>query len=163
MLTYWYLLCQSKPEYDENIADDVGEIETLKDKDLEMTAGMALIFSAASGLAVGNLYWAQPLLAAITADFGVPPSQGGFLVTATQLGYALGILLIVPLGDILERRKLLITVMLLTVAGLLCSAVASSFAVLAVSLGRWGLSPYLGRLFCRLWETWRQKMSGGVW
>lgn len=150
MLTYWYLLCQSKPEYDENIADDVGEVETLKDKDLEMTAGMALIFSAASGLAVGNLYWAQPLLAAITADFGVPPSQGGFLVTATQLGYALGILLIVPLGDILERRKLLITVMLLTVAGLLCSAVASSFAVLAVSLGALGIVTVSGQIILPL-------------
>ena len=163
MLTYWYLLCQSKPEYDENIADDVEEVETLKDKDLEMTAGMALIFSAASGLAVGNLYWAQPLLAAITADFGVPPSQGGFLVTATQLGYALGILLIVPWGDILERRKLLITVMLLTVAGLLCSAVASSFAVLAVSLGALGIVTVSGQIILPLVGDLAAENERGVW
>ncbi len=60
------------------------------------------MFSVAAGLAVGNLYWAQPLLSAIAGDFGTSTSQGGYLVTATQLGYALGILLIVPLGDVLE-------------------------------------------------------------
>ena len=72
-----------------------------------ISAGLAVLFAVAAGLAVGNLYWAQPLLSVIAEDFGVPAAQGGFLVTATQIGYALGILLIVPLGDVMERRKLL--------------------------------------------------------
>ena len=45
------------------------------------------MFSVAAGLAVGNLYWAQPLLTAIAEDFGTSSAQGGYLVTATQLGY----------------------------------------------------------------------------
>ena len=48
-----------------------------------MTPALTAVFAVAAGLAVGNLYWAQPLLAQITGEFGVPTSQGGILVTAT--------------------------------------------------------------------------------
>ena len=68
-----------------------------------MTKKLAALFAVTSGLAVGNLYWAQPLLAAITESFGVETAQGGLLITATQIGYAIGILLLLPLGDILRR------------------------------------------------------------
>lgn len=95
---------------------------------------LAMVFSVAAGLAVGNLYWAQPLLAAIAADFDVPASQGSFLITATQIGYASGILLLVPLGDIVERKRLLTAVMGLTVLALFLSALAPSFAVLSFAL-----------------------------
>lgn len=95
---------------------------------------LAMVFSVAAGLAVGNLYWAQPLLAAIAADFEVPASQGSFLITATQIGYASGILLLVPLGDIVERKRLLTAVMGLTVLALFLSALAPSFAVLSFAL-----------------------------
>lgn len=79
-----------------------------------------------------------PLLAQIAGGFGVPVSQGGLLVTATQAGYALGILLIVPLGDIIHRRRLIGVVMALSVAALLACAVAPSFAFLGFALASLG-------------------------
>lgn len=120
------------------------------DRNMKISAGMAIVFSVAAGLAVGNLYWAQPLLSAIAEDFGTSPSQGGYLVTATQLGYALGILLIVPLGDILERRKLLSAVMVLTVGALMMCSLAPSFAVLFIALGALGLVTVSGQIILPL-------------
>lgn len=118
----------------------------MEEKQNKISTGLAVLFSVAAGLAVGNLYWAQPLLSVITADFNLPASQGGFLVTATQIGYALGIFLIVPLGDMLERRKLLVTVMGLTVLALLMCAFADSFWQLSVSLGILGVVTVSGQI-----------------
>lgn len=120
--------------------------ETMETKQNKIPTGLAVLFSIAAGLAVGNLYWAQPLLSVITADFELPSSQGGFLITTTQMGYALGILLIVPLGDILERRKLLVTVMGLTVLALLMCAYAVSFFRLSVALGLLGIVTVSGQI-----------------
>lgn len=117
---------------------------------VRISTGMAIMFSVAAGLAVGNLYWAQPLLSAIAGDFGTSTSQGGYLVTATQLGYALGILLIVPLGDVLERRKLLSVVMVLTIVALLACAFAPSFGALCIALGALGLVTVSGQIILPL-------------
>ncbi len=134
---------------------------------MKITSGMAIMFSVAAGLAVGNLYWAQPLLSAIATNFGTSPAQGGYLVTATQLGYALGILLIVPLGDVLERRTLLTIVMALTVAALLACAVAPSFALLFIALGALGVVTVSGQIILPLVgdladESMRGRMVGIV-
>jgi len=79
-----------------------------------MTPARTALFALAAGLAVGNLYLAQPLIRVIAHAFGAPSSGAGMLVTATQVGYALGIFLVVPLGDVLDRRKL--------IPGILCGA-----------------------------------------
>jgi predicted MFS family arabinose efflux permease len=76
-----------------------------------MTLGMTLLFAVAGAVAVGNLYWAQPLLANIAGAFGVSLAATGTLITVTQLGYALGVLLLVPLGDSLNRRRFIPLVM----------------------------------------------------
>ncbi|MBO6002713.1 MAG: MFS transporter [Mailhella sp.] len=117
---------------------------------VKISSGMATVFSIAAGLAVGNLYWAQPLLAAIAGDLGASLSQGGYLVTATQLGYALGILLIVPLGDILDRRRLLSIIMVLTTCALFACAFAPSFAILLIALGAMGLVTVSGQIILPL-------------
>lgn len=122
----------------------------MEKQNTRITFGLALLFSVVSGLAVGNLYWAQPLLTVIAEDFGVIPSQGGFLVTATQIGYALGILFIVPLGDILERRRLLAVVMTLTVLMLIGSAIAPSFQILSLALGALGVVTVSGQIILPL-------------
>jgi hypothetical protein len=57
-----------------------------------------MLFAVAGGAAVGNLYWAQPLLDFIARDLRASPASARWLVTATQIGYAIGIILIVPLG-----------------------------------------------------------------
>ena len=111
---------------------------------------LAVLLSVAAGLAIGNLYWAQPLLSVIASEFGASASQGGFLVTATQIGYALGILLLVPLGDILERRGLLAGVMLATVLALLSCAAALSLSLLALALTCLGFVTVSGQIIMPL-------------
>jgi len=64
------------------------------------------ILTLATGIAVANLYYSQPLLDQFRSYFGVGPGPAGLIVTATQVGYCLGLLLLLPLGDILERRNL---------------------------------------------------------
>lgn len=115
-----------------------------------ISAGLAVVFAIASGLAVGNLYWAQPLLAQISDTFGIPTSQGGFLITATQIGYAAGILFIVPLGDIVHRRKLIGAVMGLSVLSLIACACSQSFIFFGVALACLGLTTLSGQIILPL-------------
>ena len=68
-----------------------------------MTRGLTLLFAIAGGAAVGNLYWSQPLLGVIAESLGISTGSAGLLVTVTQVGYALGVFLIVPLGDVVNR------------------------------------------------------------
>jgi len=83
------------------------------------------------GLVVANIYYNQPLLAAIGRTFHLSDSSASLVATATQVGYTLGMLFVVPLGDMLERKRLML-LMLLGAAGCLALAAwAPSFAVLA--------------------------------
>lgn len=74
-----------------------------------------LLFAIACGLAVANIYYAQPLLDAIADEFRIPHSSAGIVITITQACYALWLLLLVPLGDLLNRRSLIAGQMLLSV------------------------------------------------
>lgn len=115
-----------------------------------VTTSLAAAFAVAAGAAVGNLYWAQPLLAQIAADLGIATSDAGALITATQIGYAVGILLIVPLGDTLDRRKLIAAVMGASAAALLASAFAPTLALLAFALGAVGFTTVSGQIILPL-------------
>ncbi|WP_310396267.1 MFS transporter [Hymenobacter sp.] len=96
--------------------------------------------AATCGLVVANIYYNQPLLAAIGRTFHLSDSGASLVATATQVGYTLGMLFVVPLGDMLERKRLVL-LMLLGAAGCLALAAwAPSFAVLA------GASVLLGLL-----------------
>jgi predicted MFS family arabinose efflux permease len=77
----------------------------------EMDAGkmskmLVLLMATGSGLTVASLYYAQPLLEAIRLSLGMSLISAGLIITASQLGYALGLAFLVPLGDLLERRVL---------------------------------------------------------
>lgn len=111
-----------------------------------ISTGLAILFSIAAGLAVGNLYWAQPLLSVITENFNLPASQGSFLVTATQIGYAAGIFAIVPLGDIIQRRILLIFVMAITIFALIACAISPNFLFLSGALVVLGIFTVSGQI-----------------
>lgn len=111
-----------------------------------MTKKLAVLFAVISGLAVGNLYWAQPLLAVITDSFGVETARGGLLVTATQIGYAAGILLLLPLGDVFRRRKLIFILGLCSAAALAGCALAPSFSSLGVFLAVLGFVTISGQI-----------------
>ena len=95
-----------------------------------LSPALVWLMALTCGLVVANIYYNQPLLAAIGRTFGVPDSQASLVATATQIGYTLGILLAVPLGDMLERKRL-ISWMLLGAAGCLGgAALAPTFTLL---------------------------------
>jgi predicted MFS family arabinose efflux permease len=117
---------------------------------LVMTRGLTVLFAVAGGVAVGNLYWAQPLLDFIAHDLHASTASAGWLVTATQLGYAAGILLIVPLGDVLSRRWLIPAMMVCSAVALAGCALAPSFGVLLLVITVLGLTTVAGQLLTPL-------------
>ena len=94
-----------------------------------------LVLAVACGMAVANIYYAQPLLAPIASAFGVSQGSTALVVTLTQLGYALGMVLLLPLGDLLENRTLASRTLLITAAALLAAGLSPDFGVfLAMSV-----------------------------
>lgn len=99
-----------------------------------MSRGAVLLFACASGLSVANVYYAQPLLDALAAEFSIPPARIGGVVTATQAGCALALVLLVPLGDLLDRRRLMLVQALMLTAVLACVGLAWSPAALLAAM-----------------------------
>jgi predicted MFS family arabinose efflux permease len=91
-----------------------------------MSAGMTFMMAAACGLIVANLYYAQPLAGPIAAAIGLPASAAGLIVTLPQIGYGLGLLLIVPLGDLVENRRLILLMVAASAIALLGAAVSTT-------------------------------------
>ncbi|ASW06962.1 MFS transporter [Rhizobium sp. 11515TR] len=87
---------------------------------------LTFMFAAACGLVAANLYYGQPLAGPISQSLGFSPAATGLIVTLTQIGYGLGLLLIVPLGDLLENRKLVLTLVALAAVALVGAAFAWS-------------------------------------
>ncbi|MGH9098432.1 MAG: MFS transporter, partial [Acidimicrobiales bacterium] len=104
-----------------------------------MTSGMVLLFAAACGIAVANLYYAQPLLPAIAGSFHVAPGTTTLIVTGAQVGYGLGLALLVPLGDMLVRRRLVPGILVVSAAALFVAALAPNIIVLIAAAGVAGL------------------------
>ena len=104
-----------------------------------MSRLVALLFAVCSGLAVANIYYAQPLLDSIAQEFSLSPSSIGIVITVTQICYALGLFLLVPLGDLLNRRKLIIIQMLLSVLALVLVGTAQSSSLLFAGMAVVGL------------------------
>jgi len=97
-----------------------------------VSTSLAWLFAIASGLSVANVYYAQPLLDALARDFGISHAAVGGGITATQMGCALALLLLVPLGDRVDRRRLMAMQMLaLTIALIAVGMAQSTLALLA--------------------------------
>lgn len=91
-----------------------------------LTQTLVLLMATATGIAVAGNYYAQPLLHTIAAEFGLTQASAGSIVTTAQLSYGLGLILLVPLADILERRRLIFIMLLLASIGLIISGFAPS-------------------------------------
>jgi predicted MFS family arabinose efflux permease len=111
---------------------------------------LVFLFAVAGGAAVGNLYWSQPLLDLIATGLKAGTDSAGWLVTATQIGYAIGVLLFVPLGDVLDRRILVPVALLCATAPLLASVLAPTFTVLLITLFLVGLVTVSGQILVPL-------------
>lgn len=86
----------------------VGATAGTAQAELGIRAWLVLLLAVTSGLSVASIYYAQPLLEAIRADVGMSLVAAGLVVTVSQIGYAAGLLFLVPLGDLLERRGLVL-------------------------------------------------------
>ena len=115
-----------------------------------MKRSLTFLFALAAGAAVGNLYWAQPLLDLIARDLHTTTPTAGWLVTATQIGYATGILLVVPLGDVLDRRRLIPVMLLAAAVALVLCALAPSFGLLLAAMAAVGLTTVSGQILTPL-------------
>lgn len=98
-------------------------------QDAVLSRGLTRLLTVAVAVIVANIYYAQPLLASMAHAFGVSPSTAGMVVTASQVGYAAGLIFLVPLGDITRPRPLLVTVIMINAVVLAASAVTPSLAV----------------------------------
>lgn len=99
---------------------------------------MTLLLATACGLIVANLYYAQPLIGPIGHALGLSPQAAGLIVTLIQAGYGAGLLLIVPLGDIIENRRLICSLLAasaLALAGAALAGHAGVFLLAAVCIG----------------------------
>src|SRR5438067_1664938 len=95
-----------------------------------LTPALVATFAVGCGLAVGNLYYAQPLTRVIGHEFHVGDAQSGTIVTLTQLGYACGLILLAPLGDMLENRRVITVIFSGAVAAALAMVFVTSFPAL---------------------------------
>lgn len=99
-----------------------------------LPATLVLLLATASAFSVANVYYAQPLLDAITHDFNISLAMVGMVITATQIGCACALLLVVPLGDLLNRHRLLAIQQILLIAALLLVGISSNSLVLLVAM-----------------------------
>jgi predicted MFS family arabinose efflux permease len=118
-----------------SVSNDAGAATVMP----SLPRGVALLFSVACGLAVANVYFAQPLLDTMADTFGISHANVGIVITVTQIGYGAGLLLVVPLGDLLDRRRLILGQSLLSVLALLAVAFAPTSVTLLAGMAMVGL------------------------
>lgn len=104
-----------------------------------LSRSVTLLFAVTCGLAVANIYFAQPLLDAISKEYGISHAHIGMIITVTQICYALGLLLLVPLGDLMDRRRLVAGMMLISVLGLFTVGIAPNSIVLLAGMAVVGM------------------------
>lgn len=103
---------------------------SLIDPETVMPRSLVWLFALASGLSVANVYYAQPLLDALARDFAISDAAIGGVIAATQIGCAMALLLLVPLGDRVNRRRLIATQVFLLIAALTAVSLASTTVML---------------------------------
>ncbi len=86
---------------------------------LDMPRWLVVALAVSVGVIAANLYYAQPLVALISRSLGLAPEVAGLVVTLTQVGYGLGVLCLVPLGDIIESRRLILALIAIAISGIL--------------------------------------------
>lgn len=106
---------------------------------------LTLLLAAVAGLGVAALYYTQPMLAIIGADLHASPALVGAVPMLTQLGYALGIFLLAPLGDRIDRRRIILTKAAVLTGALVISAAAPNITVLLVASFAIGLTATLAQ------------------
>ena len=100
-----------------------------------MSRKLIALLAIGTGTSVANLYYAQPLLDAIGAAFGVSDGTAGLLVTVSQIFYGFGLVFLAPLSDLVDRRKLVVILLIISGVAMAGASVAPQFLVLALAIG----------------------------
>lgn len=128
---------------------------------------LTVLLATACGIIVANLYYAQPLVGVISSSIGLSANSSGFIVTLTQIGYVVGLLFVVPMGDIVENKRLIVISLLLTAVALAITAfskqafpfLAASFVIGVGSVAAQVLVPFASYLAS---ESSRGRVVGNV-
>lgn len=113
-----------------NAASELDSCEARSESTPEISPALTLLLSITCALAVANVYFAQPLLDSMAQSLGVDPGMIGIVVTATQVGYGVGLVFIVPLGDLINRKALILTQVLLSAVALIVVGSAQQWSAL---------------------------------
>lgn len=105
-----------------------------------------LLMAFCTGLIVANIYYCQPLVILVAKEFNLTESYAGRITYLTQAGYALGLFLVVPLGDMFERRKQILTITGLAICALLLAAFSHTFLLLEIACVLIGASSVIPQL-----------------
>ena len=132
-----------------------------------LSAGLTWLFAIGCGLCVANIYFAQPLIEPISTALDLHAGLAGLVMTLTQLGYGAGLILLVPLADVIENRRLILLAMGGAVAGLVGAAasmsaltfLAASFVVGTCAVAAQVLVPFASHLAP---DATRGKVVGNV-
>lgn len=111
--------------------------------DVEATSispALTFLLATACGLIAANLYYGQPLAGIIGAELGLSAGATGLIVTLTQIGYGIGLLFVVPLGDLVENRKLVVSAVAMAVLSLVAAAFAPHAAPFLIAAFLVGVS-----------------------
>lgn len=100
---------------------------------------LVFLMAFAIGVTIASNYYAQPLLHSITHDLHIAVEHAGSIIMTAQLSYAVGLLFITPLGDMIERKRLILILMLLSTCGLVISASSQNLWMLIVGTAMTGL------------------------
>ncbi|EJR97284.1 MFS transporter [Bacillus cereus] len=101
--------------------------------DKDISSGLVILLATACGIIVANLYYAQPLIGVISNEIGLSNSSAGLIVTLTQIGYVVGLLFLVPLGDIVENKKLILILLFLSAFALISMVFVKSATLLLIT------------------------------
>lgn len=101
--------------------------------DKGISSGLIILLATSCGIIVANLYYAQPLIGVISNLIGLSNSSAGLIVTLTQIGYVVGLLFLVPLGDIVENKKLILILLFLSAFALISMVFVKSATLLLIA------------------------------
>jgi len=111
-----------------------------------LNKSLTFFMAVICGVTVANLYYIQPLEAQIATTFHVSENAVGIAVMLTQIGYALGLLLFVPLGDITERRTMIFRMLLIVAVALIATGWSPTYEVMLIATFTVGLTTIIPQL-----------------
>ncbi len=122
---------------------------------------LTVVLAVACGVSAANLYYAQPLLHTIAADFSTGSGSASLIVTLGQVGYAVGLALLVPLGDLLPRRRLVPAALVVVAVAMAASSAAPDLAVLILLAALVGVGSVAAQILVPLAATLADDESRG--